>query len=101
VPHFTVEEHFIFPILGNQHELVQQALSDHHEIHRILRFEKDPVANLELLEKVLEQHIRFEERVLFAEIQKIATAKQMAIIAENHSESNFIENTTDEFWNQK
>lgn len=101
VPHFIVEEKFIFPILGNEHELVKQALLDHHEIHRILMFDNDPVVNLQQLEKVLEQHIRFEERVLFADIQKIATEEQMAIIAENHSESNFIENTADEFWNQR
>ena len=31
-PHFEVEENYIFPILGNDNQLVKQALEDHQKI---------------------------------------------------------------------
>jgi iron-sulfur cluster repair protein YtfE (RIC family) len=53
---------------------------------------------LEQLADRLEAHIRFEERVLFEEIQNIATASQIDIIERVHGGGKFEENTTDEFW---
>jgi len=44
------------------------------------------------------QHIRFEERILFPEIQKIATEAQLLSIEKNHQSKDFIDNLEDEFW---
>ena len=59
---------------------------------------EDQKINLSLLEEELESHIRFEERILFNEIQTAASAEDLLMIAEKHIESEFIENTDDEFW---
>jgi len=46
----------------------------------------------------LVNHIRFEERILFGEIQKIATVEQLQSIEFNHSDEKFVDNLTDPFW---
>ena len=46
----------------------------------------------------LEQHIRFEERILFQEIQKLATAEELELVEQKHSKEKFLDNTEDEFW---
>jgi len=97
-PHFDVEEKYIFPILGNEHELVKKALSDHRRLKRLFENEEEIEKSLSLIEEELESHIRFEERVLFNEIQEIATEEQLKLISEKHTEEKFQENTEDEFW---
>jgi hypothetical protein len=51
-----------------------------------------------LISEELIDHIRFEERILFGEIQKIATAEQLLSIEFNHSDEKFVDNLTDPFW---
>lgn len=53
---------------------------------------------LKQLSNVLEAHIRFEERVLFEELQNNATASQIETIEKVHVGGKYEENTTDEFW---
>ncbi|WP_345006648.1 hypothetical protein [Snuella lapsa] len=43
-------------------------------------------------------HIRFEERILFQEIQSKATDAQLLIIENVHSSSTFEDKLDDEFW---
>jgi iron-sulfur cluster repair protein YtfE (RIC family) len=97
-PHFEVEEKYIFPILGNENELVKKALSEHRRLTRLFENNDEIEKSLSLIEEELESHIRFEERTLFNEIQKMATEEQLKLMAELHTEKNFQENTQDEFW---
>jgi iron-sulfur cluster repair protein YtfE (RIC family) len=99
VPHFEVEEKYVFPILGNENELIKRAVSEHRNLKRLLEsttteFQK----NISLISDELVDHIRFEERVLFGEIQKIATTEQLLSIEFNHSDEKFVDNLTDPFW---
>jgi iron-sulfur cluster repair protein YtfE (RIC family) len=96
--HFKIEEKYIFPILGNDHELVRKALSEHRSLIRLFKSEKEIVKNINLIEEELESHIRFEERVLFNEIQEVATEEQLEQIKIHHTEEKFIDNTSDAFW---
>ena len=68
--HFYTEEQLIFPILGNTHEGVGKALFEHRRIKRLFVKEKNIIKSLSLIEEDLEKHIRFEERLLFAEIER-------------------------------
>lgn len=97
-PHFEIEEKYIFPILGSKHELVKKALAQHRRLKRLFESTTDIVKNLSLLEEELESHIRFEERILFNEIQLVATTEQLQVIEENHTETKFSDNVTDPFW---
>lgn len=98
LPHFDIEEKCIFPILGNEHELVQTALSQHQNLKKYFESKTDFLDNLKLIEKELDEHIRFEERVLFNEIQSAATEAELLKIKEIHTETAFADNISDPFW---
>lgn len=97
IPHFEMEEKHIFPILDVNHELVKKALAEHRRLHRLFT-NSDNNKNLSLIEEELEKHIRFEERVLFNEIQKVATKNQLSTISKFHNDEKFNDNTNDQFW---
>jgi len=98
VPHFDLEEKYMFPILGNENELVKKALAEHRRLIRLFSETEEVSKSLSLIEEELERHIRFEERMLFNEIQEIATKQQLITISKLHTDEKFIDNTNDEFW---
>ena len=98
VPHFELEEKYIFTILDPKNELVKQALTDHRRLKRLFSETTNLEKSLGLIEEELEKHIRFEERILFPEVQKEATPEQLAEIGKIHNHELFIENNEDTFW---
>ncbi|HSI76628.1 MAG TPA: hemerythrin domain-containing protein [Lunatimonas sp.] len=97
-PHFSEEEQFIFPVLGNDDALVRRALEEHKHLKTL--FQKGQV-DYDLLKKIendLEAHIRFEERVLFNKIQDVATEEELETIAKNHAGQPSCAVWEDEFW---
>ncbi|WP_026810147.1 hemerythrin domain-containing protein [Arenibacter latericius] len=98
VPHFEAEEKLIFPILGNDHELVKKAIAQHRRLERLFNTSTDLDRTISLIEEELEAHIRFEERILFNKIQTEANEQQLETIAKLHPESKFTENSNDVFW---
>lgn len=97
VPHFEMEEKYIFPVLGAEHELIIEAVNQHQKLESLFTDKTISVENLSQIEKELTLHIRFEEQVLFNEIQDAATPEQLTLIEEMHSK---IEDIcwVDEFW---
>lgn len=98
IPHFELEEDLIFPILGEAHQLVKLAFIQHKKLRQLFTRNKNIEETLKEIEKELTNHIRFEERVLFNEVQSIATKHQLALIEEIHQSQDFIDNTNDPFW---
>ncbi len=98
LPHFEIEERYIFPILGNDHDLIKKVLLEHREIKRLVQLETELHKNLNTLAEILDSHIRFEERILFNEIQAVATDEQLQQIQFYHSDTKFADNLTDAFW---
>ncbi len=97
LPHFEAEEKYVFPVFGLEHELIKKALTEHKRLKKLFEDEQSIEKSLSLLEEELEKHIRFEERVLFNEIQSVATKEQLQVINAIHEER-FEENSEDEFW---
>ena len=97
-PHFLVEEEWVFPILGSAHKHIQEALQQHARLHTMFAQEDANEQSLMDLQAALEQHIRFEERVLFPEIQLQASAAQLMHIEQTHAAEPFIDNVADPFW---
>lgn len=97
-PHFEAEEKYVFPVLGNENELVKQALAEHRRLRRLFEKEGEHSKTISLIEEELEKHIRFEERVLFGKIEAAANKDQLALIQENNCDKVFRENVTDMFW---
>lgn len=98
LPHFDLEETHIFPLLDADHEWIKRALAEHRRLKRLFNDDKDVERSLHKIEEELEQHIRFEERTLFPEIQKNATEAQLELIETIHHDERFVDNASDEFW---
>lgn len=97
-PHFSDEEKYVFPILETDNELIERALKEHRRIKRLFHDTEDPEKSLHRLEEELDAHIRFEERILFNEIQKVATEAQLAKIEEIHTDLEKTPDYSDPFW---
>lgn len=97
-PHFQIEEEVVFPVLGHAHKHIQEALQQHARLHAMFAQADTTEQALMDLQASLEQHIRFEERVLFMEIQHVASRNQLLQIGEAHPAVAFEENTDDLFW---
>lgn len=97
-PHFKIEEDRIFSILDAKHPLILRALKEHRRIERLFHDNENAEKSLSLLEEELDAHIRFEERVLFPEIQIVATEEELEEIKKVHSEPESKENYSDIFW---
>ncbi len=97
-PHFEAEEEFVFPVLDHENELIVRALKEHRRIERLFKDTENPEKSLSQLEEELDAHIRFEERVLFNEIQKVATEAQLEKIEEIHNDLEKTSDYHDPFW---
>lgn len=95
--HFEFEEEYIFPILGRQHQLIKRAMREHGRLKRLFARTNEQERNLNLIEEELVGHIRFEERVLFKEIERLASEEQFKIMEKEHSKT-VVEDWPDEFW---
>lgn len=98
LPHFEIEEKYLFPILGHEHELIIKATAQHRRLTRLFTDQTHLAKSLSFIEEELETHIRFEERVLFNLIQEAANARQLNALKKFHVEVPFVENETDQFW---
>jgi iron-sulfur cluster repair protein YtfE (RIC family) len=96
--HFEIEEKYIFPILDDENELVLKALAEHRSLNRLFKSTTELLKNLSLIAEELESHIRFEERILFNEIQSNATTAQLELVKLYHSDVPFADDLTDPFW---
>ena len=98
LPHFEIEEKYVFTVLGDEHPMVKQAKADHQTLKQLFTVAGDLESNLRKIEETLQNHVRFEERTLFNEVQKYATAEQLSDIEMFHVEGKFIDNVEDPFW---
>lgn len=102
VAHFREEEELVFPMLLAENELVKKAIQQHRRLERLFLKEEDDNKAVTLLEEELEQHIRFEERVLFNEIQDNASNEQWVKLAQEIGQNEGLKPNDivwkDEFW---
>lgn len=99
--HFREEEEFLFPPVKNDE--VQRAIDDHQKIK--ICIDKIGVAGIEKEEDVLleladtvDDHIRFEERVLFPHLQEKLSDEELQKIGEQIINPPFVDNFEDQFW---
>jgi iron-sulfur cluster repair protein YtfE (RIC family) len=98
IAHFSEEEEVVFPILEADHPLVQKALEDHKQLKSLFNADSFSAHSLDELQRKLEEHIRFEERILFNEIQEQASPEQLKLV-ETHNESGGEEGEyEDDYW---
>lgn len=96
--HFRLEETQVFPELGNEHPMVQRAVKEHKQIESLFTNGMRTETDFELLETMLERHIRFEERVLFPEMQLILLPDALDRIAAANRHTEIVNDWPDKFW---
>ncbi len=97
-PHFQFEEEEIFSLLGKDHPLVKKAETDHLRLQQLFKEEINIEKALTDIEKELEKHIRFEERVLFNEIQSEVSEEKLEVLKNKEEE---IKTPDPNSWNDK
>jgi iron-sulfur cluster repair protein YtfE (RIC family) len=99
--HFKEEEEFVFPPLHDAE--VQKALDDHQKIKtfvdtvEVSGMESEDDVLLELADTV-DNHIRYEERILFPHLQEQLSDEQLEIIGEQIINEPLVDDYEDEFW---
>jgi hypothetical protein len=96
-PHFELEEQHLFPILGEGNENVNKAINQHNKIRQLIADASLTESHFSNLQSELNNHIRFEERILFNEIQQQATPNQLKMV-EEHSNDVVNDDWHDPFW---
>jgi len=99
VPHLEFEEKYIYPILGGkENPIIKRALREHRRLKRLFTAPDRVERNLSLIEEELVAHIRFEERILFKEIQNVASEAQLKAIENAYPNKIIEDDWNDEFW---
>lgn len=104
--HFKEEEQFIFPLLSSDnaerreaelhHKILLEMVGNFREVHHLDRF------SLKRFAEQLNEHIRFEERVLFPLIELEAEPESLQLAATHLSaQTNRNMEWEDEFWVKK
>lgn len=100
LPHFKIEEKYIFPLLGEESELVQLAMRDHKKLRSLFEEKVEVLQSLMEIEVELEKHIRLEERVLFKELQRVIPEDRLTEVLKFHNAVH-IDTWEDKFWETK
>ena len=99
--HFKEEEQFLFKSFIDEN--VEKAIEDHHKIKELiikLSYEIPGKRNelLSELADTVNQHVRFEERILFPHLEKKLSDEQLEIIGTQINEEPLQDNYHDNFW---
>ena len=99
-PHFSFEENEIFSLLGKDHPMVKKAETDHLRLKKLFTEEQNLEKAFSDIEKELEEHIRFEERVLFGEIQQEVSEEKLQTLKNKEEEIKTPDpdSWSDKFW---
>lgn len=99
--HFKEEEEFLFKPLTD--EVVQKAINDHQKIRTFIEnitvegMESEKDILLELAE-IVDQHVRYEERILFPHLEEKLSGEQLATIGKQIGTEPLMDNYEDNFW---
>ena len=98
--HFKEEEELLLIHLDKKDELRSRAEKDHKALIDLNERLKTDASSIKEFTDVLDQHIRFEERSLFAHLQdKLGQPELNSIMDKmNTSNTQYLEEWPDEFW---
>lgn len=98
LPHFSLEEKYLFPILGDSHPFIVKSVAERRQLNELF-FDCDTVErSLQRIERDLDRHVRFEEDHFFSELQKYARNRQLIVIDRLKHDSDTRETWADPFW---
>jgi hemerythrin-like domain-containing protein len=100
-PHFGEEEAFLFAPLKD--EKVQKAIDDHQKIRGFIEVLnvshlQDRGENLLKLADTVDEHVRYEERILFPHLESALSNEQLKQIGAQISDEPLLDTYQDAFW---
>jgi hemerythrin-like domain-containing protein len=102
--HFREEEQILAPHIPADNELLKQMFDEHENIEAMVHISENipDTTLLANLAQAIDDHIRFEERVLFPYAEKIIPEKELNLIYEQlPKEKTECEKWEREFWMKK
>lgn len=101
--HFEEEEKILFAPV-NDH-LVQKAIDDHRNVKILIGSLNDSVAEnhrdqLSALADTVDEHVRYEERILFPHLETALTEAQLNDIGLKVGDETLMDNYEDDFWSK-
>lgn len=101
-PHIEIEKKYLFPIVGLKNFRIKKALANHRRLLRLFKDTKDVYRSLNRIEDEIGRYVRFEERVLYKQIQEKATPEELEKVDQMYKNINFSgEKWKDPFWTEK
>ncbi len=98
IEHFKMEEKYMFPVLDSNHELIIRVMQEHKLLVDLFTKTTEIENSLKQLQTELKNHVRFEEQILFNEIQSKATKEELKRMEKYHKLEKFDDNLNDVFW---
>jgi len=95
-PHFELEEKYIYSVFEKDNLLIKRAISEHRRLKRLFENSDSIEESLSLIEEVLENHVRFEEHVLFPGLKERIENKTIVLVMPELPEVSF--EWPDRFW---
>ena len=101
--HFAEEEEILFAPLKDH--VVQKAINDHKEIKAMIDT-LDPLEPENIHQKLLQladtvdEHVRYEERILFPHLETALTEEQLVEIGRKIPADALLDNYEDDFWSK-
>ena len=100
--HFKEEENILFAPLKDQ--VVQKAIDEHKKIKTLINdldsLESDIHQKLSQLTDTVEEHVRYEERILFPHLESKLTEDQLNDIGRQITSDTLMDNYEDDFWSK-
>jgi len=98
IEHFKMVEEYMFTVLDSNHKHIIRAMQEHKLLLELFTNTSQIESSLKKLQTELKNHVRFEEQILFNEIQNKATKEELDLIAKYHHAEKFKDNLNDVFW---
>lgn len=101
--HFKEEENLLFMPLKDQ--VIQKAVEDHKKIETLIN-DLDPLKKentqqkLSELADTVDEHVRYEERILFPHLESELTEDQLNDIGRQITPETLLDNYEDDFWSK-
>jgi len=100
-PHFKEEEEFLFASVND--DKIQKAIEDHRRIQMLINElsyldSKESAERLPGLADTVDEHVRYEERVLFPHLENALSEEQLELIGGRISDKPLQDNYEDNFW---
>jgi hemerythrin-like domain-containing protein len=101
--HFKEEENLLFATLKDQ--TVQKAIDDHKKIKILINDldsseQKNIHQKLSQLADTVDEHVRYEERILFPHLESELTEDQLNDIGRQITPDTLLDNYEDDFWSK-